>query len=106
MGGPAGPDSAFLVERELLRRKRFSAASEPLDRKPRTRRQSKSAKRFSQSRQNFIMDRCPLFSLSSFQIGHNLARFKSSRQFLRRTDGAFLFPDGSGGSFSRNESYR
>lgn len=45
-------------------RKRFSAASELLDRKLRTKKRSKSAKRFSQSKQDFIMDRCLLFSVS------------------------------------------
>jgi len=63
MGDPVGPDSAFLVEASCLRRKRFSAASELLDRKPRIKKQSKSAKRFSQSRQNFITDQYPWFSL-------------------------------------------
>ena len=52
---------------------------------------SKSANRFSQSRQDFIMDRCPCFSISSLRIGRNLARFKSPRQFLRRTEA--LRPD-------------
>ena len=31
------------------------------------------------------MDRRPWFSISSLRIGRNLARFKSPRQFLRRT---------------------
>jgi len=31
------------------------------------------------------MDRRPWFSISSLRIGRNLPRFKSRRQFLRRT---------------------
>jgi hypothetical protein len=45
-------------------------------------------------------------------IAKNLGR-QEDRQYGRSgarrgrlEDGAFLFPDGSGGSFSRNESYR
>jgi len=41
--------------------------------------------RFSQSRQDFIMYRRPWFSISSLRIGRNFPRFKSQRQFLRRT---------------------
>jgi hypothetical protein len=39
-----------------------------LDRKLRTKKRSKSAIRFSQSKQDFIIDRCLLFSVSSFKL--------------------------------------
>ena len=77
MGGSTGPGSAFLVESELFAQEEILGRERTSRSEPRTRRQSKSAKRFSQSRRNFIMDRCLVFSLFSLQVGHNLARFKS-----------------------------
>jgi hypothetical protein len=73
MRGSAGSDIAFQVEPELLRRNRFSAASELSDRKLRTTTRSKSTTTFSQSRQDLIIDRCRIVSVSALQIGRNLA---------------------------------
>jgi hypothetical protein len=60
MGGPAGPDSAFLVERKLFAQEEILGRKRVSDRKLRTKKRSKSAKTFSQSMQDFIIDRRPL----------------------------------------------
>jgi len=49
---------------------------------------NKSAKTLSQSRQDFIIDRCLMFLVSALQIDRNLARFRSRREFLRTTERA------------------
>jgi hypothetical protein len=63
-GGRRGLDSALLIEHELFAQKEILGCERALDRKLRTKKRSKSAKRFSQSKQDFIMDRCLLFSVS------------------------------------------
>ncbi len=67
IGGPARLDAAFPVERELFAQEGFSAASELLARKVRITKWSKSARRLSPSRQDFIMDRWSLISVSPFK---------------------------------------
>jgi hypothetical protein len=72
-----GLDSAFLVERELLRSKRFSGREDLLARKVRIKKRSKSANKFSQSRQDFNHGPMPVgFNLlpsnwSQFSTFHN-----------------------------------
>jgi len=64
MGGPSGRSSALLVERELFAQEGILARERALDRNLKIRKRNKSANRFSQSRQDFIMDRCRRFSIS------------------------------------------
>jgi hypothetical protein len=79
MGGPAGPDAAFLVERELFAQKEILGRERTFRSETEHQKAEQIGKKVQPKQAGFYHDRCPWFSLSSLQIGHNLARFKSRR---------------------------